>query len=100
MPDPRHVSPCCGAECLPNPLYGDGRVECPGCHSRIQPLPADVRQRIKDEGRAEGIKEGMERAAKIAKEKGADYECDWSSPEFNYAENVVAAIRAAVEEVK
>lgn len=35
-----------------------------------------------------------EACAKVADEKAHDYEGDWSSPEFNYAMDVAAAIRA------
>jgi len=37
--------------------------------------------------------EAIEECAGVADSEASDYECDWSSPEFNFASNVAAAIR-------
>lgn len=43
---------------------------------------------------AQARAEEREACAKLAYDMASDYECDWSSPEFNYAKDVEAAIRA------
>ena len=98
MPDTRHVSPCCGAECQPNPLYGDGRVECPACGQPCDPQDADLLQRI--------VREGMERAAKIADERerinAAEWKLNGESHWGSLADEcagIAVAIRAAMEEL-
>lgn len=83
------LSPCHGAPVHLN-LSGSGPAMtgyyvCEACGQPCDPMPAEVRDRI--------VAEGMERAADIAHYHAADYEMDWSSPEFNYAKDVEDAIR-------
>lgn len=50
------------------------------------------------QARAEVRREERAACAKLAHDMASDYECDWSSPEFNYAKDVEDAIRARGED--